>query len=110
MELGIIRWSIAGSTSNFKMNLPHFLSVEVNGTSSRVRVSCAARKRVAAPLKRNHNARLQSAVFQEDLLHYETENADWPCICFSLCRSKLPYSECIMTLQMFYFLVLISPS
>lgn len=65
MELGIIRWSIAGSTSNFKMNLPHFLSVEVNGTSSRVRVSCAARKRVAAPLKRNHNARLQSAVFKK---------------------------------------------
>lgn len=110
MELGIIRWSIAGSTSNFKMNITHFLSVKVNGTSSRVRVSCAAHKRIGVPLKNNHNACLQSAVFQENLLHYEIENTDWPCICFSLCLSKPPYSEYIMTLQMFYFLVFISPS
>lgn len=67
MELGIIRWSIAGSTSNFKMNLTHFLSVEVNGTSSRVRVSCAAHKKAAVPLKKSQNAHLQSVVFQENL-------------------------------------------
>lgn len=52
MELGIIRWSIAGSTSNFKMNVTHFISVEVNGTSSRVKVECGADKRVGGPLKK----------------------------------------------------------
>lgn len=72
MELGIIRWSIAGSTSNFKMNITHFPSIEVNGTSSRV--------------------------FKENLLSYGTENTDWLYIFFSLCLSKSPYPEYVMTL------------
>lgn len=57
MELGIIRWSIAGSTSNFKMSITHFLSVEVNGTYSRVRLWCEADKRVGISFK-NHDADL----------------------------------------------------
>lgn len=50
MELGIIRWSIASSTSNFKMNITHVPSVEVNDTSSRD--------------------------FKENLLRYGIENTD----------------------------------
>lgn len=100
MELGIIRWSIAGSTSNFKMNITHFLSVEVNGTFSRLRVSCAADKRVGDPLK-NHNAYLENAGFKENLLSYRLKNTDWPYNFFHFCLPKPPYSECIMTSQMF---------
>lgn len=84
MELSIIRWSIAGSTSNFKMNITHFPSVEVNGSSSRV--------------------------FKENLLSYRTESADRPYIFFSLCLFRPPYPEYIMTFTMFHFLVLINPS
>lgn len=64
MELGIIRWSIASSTSNFKMNVTHVPSVEVNGTSSRD--------------------------FKENLLRYGIENTDQPYVFFSLCLSKPP--------------------
>lgn len=81
MELGIIRWSIAGSTSNFKMNITHFVSVEVSVFSSGMRVWCVAHKRVDGPLK-NYNVYLQYTVLKENLLSYIVENADWPYIFF----------------------------
>lgn len=40
MELSIIRWSIAGCTCNFKMNITHFISVVFSAASLYLTVRC----------------------------------------------------------------------
>lgn len=66
MELRHIRWSIAGSTSNFKMNLT-FSICRSQWHLFRVRVSCAAHKKAAVPLKKNSKYPSPKCSFSENL-------------------------------------------
>lgn len=45
MELSIIRWSIAGCTCNFRMNITHFISVVFGKTSLDLTIGCVGNKR-----------------------------------------------------------------
>lgn len=47
MELSIIRWSIAGCTCNFKMNITHFISVVFGKTSLNLTIEYVGNKGLA---------------------------------------------------------------